>query len=90
MVPAIASFIVRVSFALVRKPHLIPTAFRQAASLAPRRWWASGSRLPVPSADYMAFRQVTLSGDAEEVPSVEDAIVFLEWCRSMRALPGRA
>ncbi len=86
---ATVSFVARVSFALLKKPHLLPTALRQVGSLAPRRWWASGSRLPVPRADYMAFRSVTLSGDPDQLPEVHDVIVYLEWCRSMRALPDR-
>lgn len=83
------SFIARIGLGLLRQPSLLPTALRQAVSLAPTRWWARGSHLPVPPADYMAFRQVTLSGDADALPSVHDVIVYLEWCRSMRALPAR-
>ncbi len=82
-------FVIRVGFALLKKPDLLPTALRQASSLAPRKWWASGSHLPVPRADYMAFRNVTLSGNADQLPEVHDVIVYLEWCRSMRALPDR-
>lgn len=87
---ATASFAAHIVFAVLKKPQLIPTAVRQAASLAPQRWWASGSHLPIPTSDYMEFRSVTLSGNADELPSVHDVIVYLEWCRSMRALPERA
>ncbi|MBT6445809.1 MAG: hypothetical protein HOK58_12600 [Acidimicrobiaceae bacterium] len=86
---ATVSFAARILFSLVKKPQLIPTAMRQAVSLAPQRWWASGSHLPVPRSDYMAFRNVTLSGNPDELPTAHDAIVYLEWCRSMRALPER-
>ena len=84
------SFVLRVTGALVRRPHLIGTALRQAASLAPTKWWATGSHLPVPRDDYMQFRNVTLSGQADQLPSTHDVIVYLKWCRSMRALPERA
>ena len=77
----------RTSFALLKRPALLPTAIRQAATLAPRRWWASGSHLPIPRADYLAFRNITLSGDPDQLPEVRDVIVYLEWCRSMNALP---
>lgn len=83
-------FLARVAAALVRKPRLIGTAFRQAAALAPRRWWAEGNRLPIPRQDYLDFRSVTLSGEEGAVPTVHDAIVYLEWCKSMRSLPERA
>jgi hypothetical protein len=86
---ATASFAARILFALAKKPQLIPTAMRQAVSLAPQRWWASGAHLPIPTSDYMAFRNVTLSGDPDELPTAHDVIVYLEWCRSMRALPDR-
>jgi hypothetical protein len=82
-------FVAQVARSLVRRPDLIPTALRQAAMLAPRRWWASGSRLPVPRQDYMAFRNVTLSGQADQMADPHEVIVYLEWCRSMRALPER-
>lgn len=87
---ATVSFATHIAMALAKKPQLIPTALRQAVSLAPRRWWASGSRLPIPPADYMAFRNTTLSGNADELPTARDVIVYLEWCRSMRSLPKRA
>ena len=82
-------FVVRVGVALLAHPHLIGTAVRQAATLVPQKWWASGTRLPFPRDDYMKFRATTLSGNPNEEPSAHDVIVYLEWCRSMRALPSR-
>jgi len=89
VVLATPAFVVRVVLAVLRRPGLVPTALRQAAALAPRRWWASGSRLPFPRRDYLAFRSVTLSGDADRLPDVDDVLVYLAWCRSMRALPAQ-
>ena len=83
------AFVGRVGVALVKHPHLIGTAIRQAAALAPTKWRASGSRLPMPRSDYMEFRNTTLSGNADELPEAHDVIVYLEWCRSMRSLPER-
>ena len=77
----------RTAIALLKRPRLVPTAIRQVAALAPRRWWACGSHLPLPRADYLAFRNTTLSGDPDQLPEVHDVIVYLEWCRSMSALP---
>ena len=73
--------------AIVRRPSLGLTALRQARALAPTRWWTTAPYLPIPPRDYLAFRQVTLSGDADQLPSVQDLVTWLEWCRSMRALP---
>jgi len=83
-------FVGRVAIAVLRRPHLISTALRQVAALAPAKWWASGSRLPVPRADYMEFRLATLSGDPDAMPTVEETITYLEWSRSMRSLPERS
>ena len=58
-------------------------------ALAPQKWWASGSRLPFPRPDYLEFRNVTLSGQADQLPEPHDVIVYLEWYKSMRALPDR-
>lgn len=83
------AFVARVGSALVLRPRLVPTAIRQVARLAPERWWATGSHLPIPRADYVAFRSVTLSGDPNRLPEVDDVLVYLEWCRSMRSLPSQ-
>lgn len=79
----------RTAVALVRRPDLCGTAIRQLGRLAPQRWWSSGSRLPIPTEEYLAFRNVTLSGNAAQLPTVNDVVVYLEWCRSMQALPPR-
>lgn len=84
-----AKFLAGVAVALLKRPSLIPSALQQARSLAPQRWWSSGSRLPMPRADYLEFRNTTLSGNPDKMATPHDVIVYLEWCRSMRALPGR-
>ena len=83
----IAGFGVRVGSALLRRPHLLVTAARQARTMTPRRWWATAPYLPVPPSDYMRFRQVTATGNGDELPAVADVITWLEWCRSLRGLP---
>lgn len=84
---ALIGFTARLAVALARRPRLVPTALRQAATMAPTRWWARRPHLPVPPSDYLEFRTVTATGDASGPPDVHDTIVWLEWCRSMRALP---
>lgn len=77
----------RLTGALIKRPHLMPTALRQAHTLAPTRWWATRPHLPLPSSAYMRFRQVTATGSDLDLPAVDDVLTWLEWCRSMRALP---
>ncbi|MEM7094363.1 MAG: hypothetical protein AAF567_15285 [Actinomycetota bacterium] len=82
-------FVLRLGGGLLRRPGLMVTAVRQAKAMAPNGWWRRAPYLPVPPADYLHFRQVTATGDAEGSPSVHDTLVWLEWCRSMRQLPER-
>ena len=83
----IGIFGARFGAALVRRPHLWRTAFRQAHALAPRRWWAQSPHLPIPAPDYLRFRQLTATGSSDDLPAIPDIITWLEWCRSMRGLP---
>ena len=83
----IVGFGARLSGALLTRPHLWAIGCRQGVTLAPRRWWATAPHLPVPTADYLHLRQVTATGDGDELPAVDDVITWLEWCRSMRGLP---
>lgn len=83
------SFGARVGVALIRRPDLIGTAVRQGFSLVPSQWWKRSPYLPVPRADYVEFRKVTLSGEPGAEPSVGEVMTYLDWCRSMRALPQR-
>jgi len=89
MVFETVKFLIRVAGALVRRPSLLPTALRLGGALAPQKWWTSGSRLPFPRADYLEFRNVTLSGEADQMAEPHEVIAYLEWCKSMRALPDR-
>lgn len=86
---SVTGFGAQLVVAIARRPTLIPTAVRQARRMIPRRWWASRPYLPVPRADYLEFRQVTLSGSGDGLPKVADVILWLDWCRSMHSLPAR-
>ena len=86
---ALAQFAAAMLVALARRPTLIPTALRQLFVMAPHRWWTRPPHLPIPPSDYLEFRQVTATGRTEGPPEVGDTIVWLEWCRSMRAVARR-
>ncbi len=70
--------------AVGRRPDLWVTAVRQAAALAPRRWWRARPPLPLPSGAWLAFRMETAYGDPTRRPSGKDMVHFLEWCRQSR------
>jgi len=80
---------VRALAAVLRRPALWPTAFRQFVVLSPPRWWRSGARRPGPPPDYLRFRLVTQyggDGSARGGRSAEsrDVVNYLAWCRDWR------
>ena len=75
---------VRIAGALLARPGLWPTALVVGHRLVPKRWWRSGPVLPLPSADYLAFRSETQYGDPDATPSPADVVAYLEWCRRER------
>jgi len=70
--------------AVAPHPSLWPVAVSTIASTARRGWWRRPPFVPVPSADYVAFRMLTHYGDAEAVPAADDVVRYLEWCRERR------
>jgi hypothetical protein len=73
-----------VGSALLRRPGLWATAFRQAFRLAAPGWWRRRPFLPVPDADYLRFRLETQYGSDHE-PEPADVITYLHWCRDFAA-----
>jgi hypothetical protein len=68
--------------ALVRRPGLWSTAARQAARMCPDGWWRTRPFLPVPAADYLAFRLQTMYGGPGDVaPDPADVIRWLKWAK---------
>lgn len=72
--PAVAAVVVR--------PWLWATAVRQVFVLARPGWWRRWPLLPLPDADYLAFRMVTAYGDAGARPGPGDVVGYLRWCRA--------
>ena len=66
--------------AVLRHPSLWPTAIAQAVRLAPAGWWRRAPFLPLPDADYLAFRLETQYG-SDAAPESHDVVSFLRWCR---------
>jgi hypothetical protein len=74
--------------AVARRPSLWPTAARQAARLAPARWWARRPHLPVPARSYVRFRQVTQYGAPDHDAEPADVVRYLQWCRQWQRVAG--
>jgi len=72
--------------AVVRHPSLWPTALQQVLVLAAPGWWRRWPPLPVPDADYLRFRLVTMYGDSDHSPEPHDVVAYLKWCKSVRGV----
>ena len=46
-----------------------------------REWWRRAPFLPVPDAEYLAWRLHTAYGEERDVPPVEDVLRFARWRR---------
>jgi hypothetical protein len=66
--------------AVLRRPDLWSTALRQGITLVPLDWRTS--RRPLPDRSYLQFRSLTQYGQPDQVPSGDDVVSYLAWCRS--------
>jgi len=82
-----AAFWFHTSSAVLRRPHLWPTAFRQARRSVGPRWWAQAPFFPLPDRDYVRYRLETAYG-AHAPPKASDVVRYLEWCRTAAATRG--
>ncbi|HUZ44337.1 MAG TPA: hypothetical protein VMU63_08005 [Acidimicrobiales bacterium] len=64
------------------RPWLWPAGLLTLRRLAPRQWWLRWPPLPLPDADYLAFRMETAYGDPTALPPTADVVAYLEWCRA--------
>jgi hypothetical protein len=88
--PHPAGGLIGLALALLVRPHLWSTAAGLAVRMAPRGWWRTPPRLPLPDGHLWEFRMVTAYGDPKAPPRVSDFVTFLEWCRTTQPLLGRA
>lgn len=72
--------VLRISYAVARRPSLWIVALRQGARLIPARWWARPPFLPVPTRDYLRFRRLTQYGDPDRHAEPDDVLNYLRWC----------
>lgn len=68
-----------VAGAVLARPGVWPAALRAAYRLAPPGWWRRPPHLPLPPAEYLAFRMVTAYGDPRAVPPAADVVAYLRW-----------
>jgi hypothetical protein len=78
--------VLRCATAVITHPRLWLTAVRQYRAALPRRWWARRPHLPLPPADYVAFRLQTQYGSGEHHIDAADVLNYLSWCRLHRTL----
>jgi hypothetical protein len=72
-------WLLKLLFALLRKPSLWLTSIRQIFILAKSRWPLIPPFLPFPSNDFLEFRIITYQGESEKLPEVDVVITWLTW-----------
>ncbi len=86
--------LVKVGWALARRPRLWPAAARAYVRHIPNTWWTRRPFLPVPDATWTRFRLETMYGGDWSGPlrrnvdriRPEDVVSFITWCRGMDRL----
>jgi len=72
-------WLLKLLFALIRKPSLWFPSAKQIFILAKNRWQLTPPFLPFPSNDFLEFRIITYQGQAEKLPDVDVVITWLTW-----------
>ncbi|MEZ5261321.1 MAG: hypothetical protein R2755_05975 [Acidimicrobiales bacterium] len=85
-----------VAVRVARRPGLWPAGLRQLRSMAAPGWWRRPPFLPLPPADYAAFRAQTMWGGAGVLPSgpetsvtADQLVHWLAWSGEERRARGR-
>jgi hypothetical protein len=79
------SFWTGAAWLVARRPRLWTTALRQGLRLARPGWWRRPPFVPLPDADYLAFRLDTQygTGPAAGTPDPRDLVEYLKWCHEV-------
>ncbi|MDP6894962.1 MAG: hypothetical protein QGF73_06335 [Acidimicrobiales bacterium] len=78
-----SKWLLRLLFAVLRKPSLWLLAIRQIFTLARNRWPLIPPFLPIPSSEFLEFRVLTFQGDTEKLPDIDAVITWLTWVADM-------
>jgi hypothetical protein len=68
----------------LRHPRLIPPLLSAAWRFRRRQWYRQAPFLPLPPADYVAWRLHTAYGAEDAVPPAEDLRRYLDWSAALR------
>lgn len=75
--------------AVGRRPRLWGEGLRTLLAMSSHGWWRRPPFLPVPDAEYAAWRVATARGDATADIEEEELVSYLEWRRRQHAPLGR-
>jgi hypothetical protein len=78
------STLLRAAGLVLRRPGLAFVLLRLAWRMRVRGWYRRPPFLPVPPAEYLAWRQHTAFGDEQHSPERQDLERYAEWVRWMR------
>lgn len=74
----------RLMWAAVRRPSLIPAILGTAWAFRPNGWFRTPPFLPVPPRSYMRWRLETAFGDPNATPAFDELERYIRWSREMR------
>ena len=75
---------IRLMWAAVRRPSLIPAIFGTAWAFRANRWFRRPPFLPIPPKEYMKWRLETAYGDPNATPPAEELERYIRWGSDMR------
>lgn len=67
----------------VKRPRVFASLFRAAWRFRARGWWQRPPFLPIPPAEFVAWRMHTAYGDEGRVPTVGEIDRYLRWANRM-------
>lgn len=68
----------------LRNPHLLPLMLGAAWRFRARDWYRRAPFLPLPRADYIAWRLHTAYGDEGAAPTTAELVRYLKWTARMK------
>lgn len=71
--------------AVAKRPWLWGEALRALLAVAPRNWWRRSPFLPLPDAEYTAWRLATTSGSIDSEIEGGELVSYLSWRRRQHA-----
>jgi hypothetical protein len=85
----VTTAMVRLAAQAVRRPRLLAGLLAAAWRFRARGWWRRRPFLPLPPAEYVAWRMHTAYGDDGRLPTAPEMERYIRWANRMHRARGR-